>query len=243
MSRMDIRKFHRFGLKGQRTIGGRPRFRPRVSIRTRSMTRAQAIFPIVVRPKLELKFHDLDIDDTAVAIGATISQVTCVDINQGVGESERVGRKCTIRQINWRFNLTQISSSDQADPPKGDVVRVILYQDKQANKLTAATTDILETADYQSFNNLSNKSRFRTLMDRNYTLGMDLSQTDGTNTGAYPEINITDAFFKRVNIDIEYTGATGAITEITSNNIGVMILSKNGTTQFSSKMRLRFSDV
>ncbi len=35
----------------------------------------------------ELKFHDLDIDDAAIAAGGTISQVSCNLIAQGVTES------------------------------------------------------------------------------------------------------------------------------------------------------------
>lgn len=202
------------------------------------------VFPILVPATTgELKFHDLDINDSAIAAGATIAEDSVLTIAQGTDESTRVGRKVTVRSIHWRFSVSQNSQADQADPPKGDVVRVLLYLDKQANKATAATTDILESADYQSFNNLANKRRFRTLMDRTYVVGYNLAQTDGTNTGAYPETLVEDMFHKKVNIPIEYDGSTGAIGQMTSNNIGVMTLSKNGTAVFESKMRVRFSDV
>ncbi len=200
------------------------------------------VFPVLVAAIGELKFHDLDINDSAIAIGVTVAEDSVVTIAQGVGESQRIGRKCTVRKIGWRFTIAQNSSADQADPPKGDVVRILLYLDKQTNGATATSTDILESADYQSFNNLSNKSRFRTLMDRTYTIGYNLAQTDGTNTGAYPETLIEDDFFKNVNIPLEYTAGTGAITELTTNNIGVLTISKNGTATFESKMRIRFSD-
>ncbi len=190
----------------------------------------------------ELKFHDLDINDSSIAAGVTVAEDSVVTIAQGVTEVQRIGRKCTIRSINWRFNISMASSLNQADPPKGDIVRIILYLDKQANGAAAVATDILESADFQSFNNLANKSRFRTLMDRTYTLGHQLAQTDGTNTGSYPEINISDSLFKKVNIPIEYDSTTGAITEVKSNNIGLLTISKNGTATFESKMRVRFSD-
>ncbi len=131
---------------------------------------------------------------------------------------------------------------DQADPPEGDVVRVILYLDKQANGAIATVTGLLETADYQSFNNLSNKKRFRTLMDRTYNLGHKLAQTDGTNTGSYPEVNISDTLFKKVNIDIEFDSTTGAIDEQRSNNLCILVISKNAVADIEGKMRLRFSD-
>ncbi len=194
------------------------------------------------RPGGELKFHDLDINDSAIAAGVTVAEDSCVTIAQGVTEVQRIGRKCTIRNIGWRFNISLVSQVDEADPPKGDVVRILLYLDKQANGAAATSTQILESADYQSFNNLANKSRFRTLMDRTYTIDHILAQTDGTNTGAYAETNIADSFFKKVNLPIEYDSTTGAITEVRSNNIGVLTISKNGTATFESKMRLRFSD-
>ncbi len=122
-----------------------------------------------------------------------------------------------------------------------DVVRIILYLDKQANGATATTAQILESDDYQSFNNLANKSRFRTLMDRTYAMEATAGAGDGTTNDLTGNI-IQDSFFKKINVPIEFDSTTGAITEIKSNNIGVMTLSKAGICTFLSKMRVRFSD-
>ena len=186
----------------------------------------------------ELKFHDLDINDATIAANGTIAQASVNIIAQGVTEVQRVGRKCTIRNINWRFNIRLPEGT--ASSTTSDTVRVMVYHDKQTNGAAAAVTDILETDDYQSFNNLSNKSRFRTLMDRTYDLNTDLSG-DGTTVDS-PRFNINDSFFKKCNISIEYDSTTGAITEQRSNNIGVLLLSKNGLCTFDSKMRVRYSD-
>ncbi len=188
----------------------------------------------------ELKFHDLDVDDVTVAAGGTIAQVSCNVIAQGVTESDRIGRRVTVRSIFWRFQLTMAAGTAAASTT--DTVRVLLYLDKQANGATAAVTDILESANFQSFNNLGNKRRFRTLMDRTYTL----NQTAGGGNGStedYGAMQMDDNLFKKVNIPIEYTGANGLIAEITSNNIGVLLLGSGGIAGFNSKMRLRFSDL
>ncbi len=200
-----------------------------------------AVFPVLV-PNLELKFHDLDVIDATVAAGGTIIQASCNLIAQGITESTRIGRKCTIRSINWRFNISTVESDGAADPLNSDTVRVLLYLDKQANGAAAAVTDILESADFQSFNNLANKSRFRTLMDRTYTLNVEAGGGNGTNSD-WAATRMDDTLFKKVNIPIEFTAGTGAITEITSNNIGVLLLGVSATTTFDSKMRLRFSDI
>ncbi len=189
-------------------------------------------------PGGELKFHDLDIDDATIASNGTIASASVNIIAQGVTEVQRIGRKCTLRSINWRFNIRLPEGT--ASTTTSDTVRVILYMDKQTNGAAAGVTDILESDNYQSFNNLANKSRFRTLMDRTYDLNTDLSG-DGTTVDS-PRYNENDSFFKKVNIPIEYDSTTGAITEQRSNNVGVLLLSKNGLCTFDSKMRVRFSD-
>ncbi len=194
----------------------------------------------------ELKFYDIDINDADIAVNGTIQTpglagtASCNTIAQGVTEVTRIGRKCTIKSINWRWNITFAGSADTATGK--ETVRLILYLDKQANGAAATVAGILESDDYQSFNNLANKSRFRTLMDRTYDIGANGGAGNGTaNDTVASEIN--DSLYKRVTIPIEFDSTTGALTEVRSNNIGVLILSKNGSLcVFDSKMRLRFSD-
>ena len=82
-----------------------------------------------------------------------------------------------VRSINWRFSIFRGASSSVVS---ADEVRVILYLDKQTNGAAAGITDILESDDFQSFNNLANKSRFRTLMDRTYDYNTPSAAGDGT---------------------------------------------------------------
>ncbi len=189
----------------------------------------------------ELKFHDLDIDDAVIAQNGTIAQASCNIIVQGTQESQRIGRKCTIRSINWRFQMQLDQASTNSS---SETVRVILYLDKQTNGTAATALNILESDDFQSFNNLSNKGRFLTLMDRIYTLNKTVGAGDGT-TNIFGENQINDSLFKAVNIAIEYDNSanTGALSTQRTNNIGVLLLAQSGAlASFNSKMRLRFSD-
>jgi len=187
----------------------------------------------------ELKFHDLDIDDTTVV--NNIAQDSCNLIPQGITEKTRIGRKCCIKSIGWRFRWDLKVTSTPAET--SDTMRVILYLDKQANGTAPAVTDILESSSYLSFNNLSNKNRFRTLMDRTYVLNSKSGAFDGTND-QFGEDHVVDTFFKRCQIPIEFDDsfADGRLTTIRSNNIGVLLLSRDSVGGFKSKMRLRFSD-
>ena len=193
-------------------------------------------------PTGELKFHDIDVDDTTVsATGEILNGGTVNIIPQGTTEVQRIGRKCTIKSINWRYDIVRNDTTAIWDV---EVVRVILYLDKQANGATATVAGILESTDYQSFNNLANKGRFLTLMDRKHVLKPNAGFGDGT-TNAFSDDLVYDEFFKKCNIVLEYdnSATTGVLTTIRSNNIGVLLISKLGTgTLFNSKMRLRFSD-
>ncbi len=188
----------------------------------------------------ELKFHDVDLDDAVVSSNGAITD-SIILIAQGVTESTRVGRKCTIKRIGWKFRMLEPETNGGTSAPPSDTMRVILYQDKQANGAAATVTGILESADFQSFNNLSNTSRFKTLMDRTYTM----NHKGGIGTAAdqdWSEVAIDDQFYKECNIPIEYDSTAGAITEIRSNNIGVLLITEGGTSGFASKFRIRFSD-
>ncbi len=188
---------------------------------------------------IELKFHDVDLDDAVVTqAGALTASINLIP--QGVTEKTRIGRKAVIKSINWRFDIV-INDTGSADTTS-EVFRVIMYLDRQCNGATATVVGILESDDYQSFNNLANKGRFLTLMDRTY----DLNCPSGSGQNAadvFGEQVIHDNLYKKVDIPIEFDAATGAITEIRSNNIGVVLLTKTGNlTTFASKIRLRFTD-
>ncbi len=190
----------------------------------------------------ELKFHDVDVNDAVMIAGGTIQNGGTVNIiPQGVTESQRVGRKCTIKQINWRFNIILPEKTAAGTPGPPDIVRLIMYLDKQCNGATATITDILEANDFQSFNNLANSSRFKTLMDRRYEL--NYSGCGGvTGTVEQSAVTVSDAFYMKCDIPIEFSSTTGALGEIRSNNIGVLAMSETGVCLLGSKLRLRFSD-
>ncbi len=192
----------------------------------------------------EQKFHDVDVDDAVVTAAGTIQNTGSVNlIAQGTSESERIGRKVTIRKILWRYNVS-LPALASTQNPGNDEIRVIMYLDKQANGATATVTGILASDDFQSFNNLSNTSRFRILMDRVHG---PFKRTAGAGAGGAENDWSGEAanytFFKTCNIPLEFSSTTGAITELRSNNIGVLLLSRAGSIlTFGSKLRLRYSD-
>ena len=169
----------------------------------------------------EKKFHDIDIDDAAVSVsGSILNSGSLCQIAQGTTESTRVGRKAVIRSINWRYQINLGSETTVANG--ADTVRIVLYKDKQANGQTATVTDILETANYQSFRNLANSARFQILLDKLVTVSSGGGAGNGTTDATLPVIR-NYSFFKKCKIPIEYSSTTGAIGEIRSNNLGVLL--------------------
>ncbi len=189
----------------------------------------------------ENKFHDIDVDDAVIAINGTIQNAGTVNIiPQGTSEIERDGRKCTVNAINWRYVL---SIANVGVGTGSDVIRVILYLDTQCNGTAATVTQILESDNYQSYRNLSNSTRFNILLDRTHIINVRAGSGRGsTDTLNYADVHQGYTFYKKCNIPLEFDSTLGALTEIRSNNIGVLILSKDGATvAFESKLRLRFS--
>ncbi len=187
----------------------------------------------------ELKFHDVNLDDAVIATTGTVTASINL-IAQGTTESERDGRKCTISKINWSYNIVLPELDAVATPANGDTVRVIMFLDKQANGAAATTADVLETTDYQSFKNLSNSSRFLTMYDKVHTINYRTLASDGAGVVSSGKVTMNGSFYKQCSIPLEFSAATGAITEIRSNNLGVLLISQEGVAAFDSKIRLRF---
>lgn len=192
----------------------------------------------------ELKFRDYTTELSGFTAPRQLA--TLCGIPQGVGQKERIGRKCTIKSINWRFSLQLPEVTQTQSPPNSTTFRVLLYLDTQCNGEAALITDILQYNDFMSFNNLANKGRFRVLMDKFYTLNygaMTEIQTTGYST---PRVFKNSSFFKKVNIPIEFDSSldTGALSTIRSNNIGLWVLTRAGldTSTMEGHFRIRYAD-
>lgn len=188
----------------------------------------------------ELKFWDLSPLDAEIAIAGTIVQSSCNLIPQNTTESGRLGRKCIIKQIMFKYNILKPKATD---PLFGsDTIRVVMYLDKQANGAAATVTDILEGNNFLEFNNLANRGRFKILYNKVHKINGNAYGGDVAG-GEQPTIEVNGSFYKKCHIPLEFSGTTGVLTEIKSNNIGLMLLSRNGTNtkvSFQSRIRLRF---
>ncbi len=197
----------------------------------------------------ELKFHDIDWDEAVAdhSAGVISNTSSLVLIGQGITESTRIGRKAVIHSIGARFKL-QLKTFAGISAGEPETVRIMIVQDTQCNGAApAVSTDagVLETALFQSFNNLSNKGRFKTLYDKTHTMNALAGAGNGTANDIAP-VDRNFSFFKKCRIPIEYSGVANpsVITEVRTNNIFGLLISASAGSRVSlaSKWRFRFSD-
>ncbi len=184
----------------------------------------------------ELKFHDFQLNDSTVANTWTVTPSINL-IPQGTTEITRIGRSATIKKIQWKWRVNILAGTT----PSGaqDVFRLVMYIDEQCNGSAATAVELFEVDDFQSYRNLANSHRFKVLYDRTFALNSFAGAGNGT-ANDFSGTGKIGGMYKTVNVPIEWDATTGAITEIRSNNIGVMMISENGACAFESQIRLRF---
>lgn len=239
------RKRGPFGGGGSFAAGGATKYRKTGNVKIPGVipgyTRRVGSYGKYVAGRGELKFWDIDIDEANIPEAGSVIQGSCNKIPQGTGESERIGRKCTIKKITWKVELARGLANQTADTPAGDAVRLILYVDKQTNGDPATVGQILHDLSYLSHRNLAQETRFRILMDSVYHMNYQGGAGEAV-TKNWPGFtrNFTRNF--TVSIPIEYNGTTGVMDEIKCNNIGILAISASSGTAMASKIRLRFND-
>lgn len=187
----------------------------------------------------EKKFIDTSSGFVTVAATGNIRENSIHKVPSGSGESERIGRKINVTSFHLKYVVKLASTALLGSTDDG--IRVIVYHDKQCNGASIAVLDLLETATYLSYNNLSNKNRFTILYDEYTDISATAGSSDATTRG-FGEHAITKQFHKRCNLPVEFSSTTGGIGEIRSNNIGVLAITDGGIIQMSHNIRCRYSD-
>lgn len=188
-------------------------------------------------PAPEKKFMDFTQGATATVTAGVIYPDFCL-IGQGVKEDERIGRKCCIYNMNLHFNATIPTTQDPLKP--NCIFRLIYFIDHQTNGVVAGVTDILKTANWLSYRNLSQQERF-TILKEKWVSMTATGVGDGTTTDVFATERIIKFGIKN-KIIMEFGGSTGAITEIKSNSIGLLVIGSTAFGKYDFVSRVRFGD-
>lgn len=194
-------------------------------------------------PGAELKFHDVSLNMTAASTITASTTGTTGLLNliaAGDGQSNRDGRQCTIKNIyvNGRVVWNPSTSID------GETIFYMwVVLDTQANGAAPSPQDVFQSTSnfpFEVLHNLENSKRFRIL----HKVQRKLKANVGTPASSLPGVYSQVTFNKKVNIPLDFSGTTGAVTEVKSNNIfciwAANPLSAPGTCLFDGFARLRF---
>lgn len=186
----------------------------------------------------EKKFFDGAKAKTATSATGTIFDDSLVEIPQGVTEKTRVGRVAKLHSLHMNFTIRLPPVADNGSAT--EVTRIIVFVDKQANGATALVADILETAVRESYRKLANSHRFYILCDKTTTLNAQWAGATLGNALTFKTISYNKHW--KEPLQLEFSGVTGAITELRSNNIGVLIITDEGSSEVQYNWRVRFTD-
>ncbi len=187
-------------------------------------------------PAPEKKFLDYQKAETTATGGIVHSNLNF--IAQGVGESQRVGRKCCI--FNWNIRLGIVMPKKTSADDTESIVRLICGVDHQTNGAELAVTDLLETATYASYRNLAQQERFTIIKDKFF----NINATGIANNVAIttPRASRFWKWSKKCSVTLEFNGATGGIMEIKSNSIFMLLIASTTTAETTMFSRVRFGD-
>lgn len=165
----------------------------------------------------------------------------------------RVGRKVSVHKIKINGVITCAGQANQTTTDGAEVVRLILYQDKQTNATQAQGEDLMSTASASSyavvnaFQNSANFGRFQVLKDKRYVLNPPSISYDGINmeqqgVGMHFKININ--FKKPVIVHFNATNG-GTVADIVDNSFHIIAATSNNSLAgaLSYVCRTTYTDV
>lgn len=158
-------------------------------------------------------------------------------ISQGTDYTNRIGRKIMMKSLLFRFS---IFPNTAASSPQGNIVRVLLVCDLQANAAAAIPADVLQTVDYQSPLNLNNRDRFKIFWDKFLMLEANYYPAFILTAGS-PSAHMRQ-IYKKMNIEVINVGTGATIGSIQTGALYVLVISKVDGTVYDFNSRVRFLD-
>lgn len=194
-------------------------------------------------PYLRRGRDELKVIDTGPVTGNTPASGGLTLLNgiiQGTDYTNRIGRRVIMKSLLFRFYLVpNIAATNGA---LGDIVRVMLIYDCQANATAPSVPDILANGgSFSSPMNLNNRDRFKVLTDKFVTIG-SWAYTGSTLAAGSPRPS-QFKIYKKMNMEIIFGGVGGTVGSIQTGAVYCLLISLNNsltTSIFDS--RIRFID-
>lgn len=182
--------------------------------------------------KLEREEHQTEKGvDTALnntSMTTTISVLDIGTVAQGDDRENRQGDEIRIKSVFGRFLVYFTGASTS----QTDFYRIMVLFDKQANGALPAATDVVENNNIMAYRSMGKSTRFHVLFDKMGSLD------------AYNRTAIHEFYKPKLNQLVQYTGTSGAITDISKGSLILLVWSNqisSGPT-VNSNIRFKFVD-
>ena len=200
----------------------------------------------------ETKWVDTYVNaDNVNTTGTRVDSINEVAI--GNSQNERIGNKILITSIEVRgvYGLNPAAVAETSQAITCDSMRMIMYLDEQCNGAVAAVPDILRQDDgvdpgdwINKFYNKDNNDRFTFICDKLFTAQeAPYINVPGTSQNKHGRSQDHFWFVYDVAIPVYFSGSTGGLTEIRSNNVGIMLFSDQGGIDTKFRVRMNYSDL
>jgi len=165
---------------------------------------------------------------------------------RGTGTTQRVGDTIRATKLEVRMalempNQTGVTANSQC----GDMIRILIYQDRQVNGIAPINTDIIQNQSLLTQFNAFNRGRFRILYDKVVECHQEGASQNSTTVSVWGHRykHIDPICLDLEDMKIEYKSNFGTLADIVSNNIGIMCVEAyTGNLSIDIYCRLYFTD-
>lgn len=188
------------------------------------------------RGREELK--TIDVDNIAGAVSSVGAVVLLNGVPQGTDYTERIGRKVMMKSVLWRGFVTPNAS---VSLPEGAFFRYIIFYDAQTNATAPAVTDVLATNAYDAPLNLTNRDRFRVMVDKFCSINASTFTTGALSAGSPMPKALK--FYKKMSMEVIFGSTGGTVGSIQTGGLFLLtICSVNSGCKLDIYSRTRFTD-
>lgn len=173
-------------------------------------------------------------------------------ITQGVGESNRIGRRFRMQNISIKGIVETTKQTNlTTDPGFAPTVSLWLVLDKQTNETQLNSEDVFVNPSAngrlatECHFNLENKDRFIILKKKTMTFGIPNGYNDAAGTGAYGSNVRTFSMYKNLKgLRVNTSGTTNTIGNITDKSLHLIAFTNSVSLAplLFYNARLRFTD-
>jgi len=181
----------------------------------------------------EWKYIDSALSST---MNTTTTMTLLNGLQAGTGATQRVGQTISIRSLEIRgYCAVDVAAAN------GQVVRYIVVLDRQTNGAApVAATDILSTNNVVGLRALTNRKRFKILLDKTYQLGPFTGDESQAIYHHYLK-------FRRPIKEEFNAGNAGTVADIATNSMYLVVLGTeapgNTDALYAMDVRIRYTDL